>query len=302
MEKQDQLAAARQAFDDVAPVAVELYERHLSMSKTWLPHPPPVDRPGVQIEAASRAALVVNLLTEDNLPYYASGSDMYVGTSPPVAAVLSDWMHRWISEEARHSIAIRQYIVNTGFIDLEHLELARMASMQAGWSAGFSNVLEASCYAAIQELATRIAHRNTFVRLPEGPDRDLLMNVVNDENLHHLFYRDLCTAVSEASPSVFVLALEGQLRHFDMPGTAIPGFRELAREIAEAGIYDARIFVEQVARPLIDRHWRIEALRGLSDEAKRARDRLLLRLERIDRLATRRAARSEVMAGGDHQS
>ena len=76
--------------DDVAllealtPEAERLMERHLAASKEWFPHefvPWSLGRdfvPGEEwapddekMPPAVRSALVVNLLTEDNLPYYS---------------------------------------------------------------------------------------------------------------------------------------------------------------------------------------------------------------------------------------
>ena len=53
-------------------------------------------------------------------------------------------------------------------------------------------------YLTLQELATRISHRNTGVLLddPAGCDGDDA-RVAADENLHHLFYRDLASAAIE---------------------------------------------------------------------------------------------------------
>jgi acyl-[acyl-carrier-protein] desaturase len=74
---------------ELEPVAAKLYERHQGVAKEWFPHEMvPYSRgkdfePGKQwmpedadfgsgdteIDEAVRAALFVNLLTEDNLPY-----------------------------------------------------------------------------------------------------------------------------------------------------------------------------------------------------------------------------------------
>ena len=68
---------------ELAPVAEKLYERHLETTKEWFPHElvPYSDardfEPGeewdpseVPMDQAVRSSLLVNLLTEDNLPFY----------------------------------------------------------------------------------------------------------------------------------------------------------------------------------------------------------------------------------------
>ena len=93
-------------------------------------------------------------------------------------------------------------------------------------------------YVALQELATRIAHRNTGRLLGDPAGYDVMMRVAADENLHHLFYRDLATAAIELDPSGWSPAIERQVVGFAMPGTGIPDFAGHAAAIASAGIYD----------------------------------------------------------------
>ena len=95
-----------------------------------------------------------------------------------------------------------------------------------------------SAYVALQELATRIAHRNTGRLLGDSAGYDVMMRVAADENLHHLFYRDLTSAAIELDPSTAVPAIERQVVGFEMPGTGIPDFAAHAAAIAKAGIYD----------------------------------------------------------------
>ena len=146
---------------------------------------------------------------------------------------------------------------------------------------------------ALQELATRIAHHNTGKVIDDPVGYEVMKRVASDENRHHLFYRDLCTAALEIDPSGMVLAIEKQVREFEMPGTGIVDFDTHARAIAKAGIYDFQIHHDQILSPVVVRHWGIENLTGLSDAAERARDALLTRIHRIgkagERLARRRA-------------
>ena len=75
-------------------------------------------------------------------------------------------------------------------------------------------------YVALQELATRIAHRNTGRLLGDRAGYDVMMRVAGDENLHHLFYRDLTRAAIELDPSTAVEAIERQVVGFEMPASA----------------------------------------------------------------------------------
>jgi acyl-[acyl-carrier-protein] desaturase len=120
-----------------------------------------------------------------------------------------------------------------------------------------------------------------------------MARVASDENLHFLFYRDLVTASLQIDPSTTVLALERQVRDFEMPGVGIVDFSDHASAIAKAGIYDLKLHHEQILAPVVLRHWNVEQLEGLSPEAEDARSALLSFIERVERVGRRLAERRE---------
>ena len=73
---------------------------------------------------------------------------------------------------------------------------------------------------------------------------------------------------------------------FDMPGTNIPGYLRKATQLARAGIFDLRIFHDEVLMPIL-RHWRVFELEGLSPEAELERQRLAVYLRDLDANARR---------------
>jgi acyl-[acyl-carrier-protein] desaturase len=148
-------------------------------------------------------------------------------------------------------------------------------------------------YVALQELATRIAHHNTGKLVADRAGYEVMKKVASDENRHHLFYRDLVTAALEIDPSGMVLAIERQVRTFEMPGTGIVDFEAHAKAIAKAGIYDFAIHHDQILVPVVLRHWAIESLEGLTPEAEEARASLVKRIERVGRAGRRFAARRD---------
>src|SRR6266481_9256234 len=90
-----------------------LLERHLKMTKEWFPHElvpwsrgrdfdpgEPWDAAEFPLAEAVRSALYVNLLTEDNLPYYFHAISRLFGEDGAWGA----WNRRWTAEEHRHSI------------------------------------------------------------------------------------------------------------------------------------------------------------------------------------------------------
>jgi acyl-[acyl-carrier-protein] desaturase len=95
----------------------------------------------------------------------------------------------------------------------------------------------------------------------------------------------------KADPSTLMLAIERQVHDFEMPGTGIPDYNRHAKAIAKAGIYDVRIHHEQILMPVVMRDWGVTDLVGLSDEAERARDDLIRRIDRIGKAGRRMAER-----------
>jgi acyl-[acyl-carrier-protein] desaturase len=297
------LSEDQSLLDATASVAESLFERHLAKTKEWFPHelvPWSMGRdfqPGQDwdpeeyaLPDAVRSALYLNLLTEDNLPYYFHAISWLFGED----TVWGAWNRRWTAEEHRHSIVIRDWMTVTRAIDPVVLERARMAQVCTGYApeGKLSNTCEGVVYVTLQELATRISHRNTG-RLLDGPGQDVMAKVAADENFHFLFYRDLATAMIEVDPSRMVMAFETQVKTFQMPGAGILEFARHASATAAAGIYDFNIHYEQILAPVILRNWRLESLTGLTPEAEQSRERTLAHMKRIERVSKRVADRRD---------
>ncbi len=278
------------------PMAGQLYDRHDKTAKEWFPHalvpwshgrdfvagvdwepdelapPPPV-----------RSALFVNLLTEDNLPYYSMEIHEMFGAG----GAWGEWARRWTAEEGRHSIVMRDWMTVTRAIDPVDLERGRMAQVCGGIVPHPESAVRGLVYVTLQELATRISHYNTGKFLTDKFGEEIMKRVAADENLHYLFYRDMTTAAMELDASSVVLAIEAEVREFAMPGVGIPNFETHAKAIAKHQIYDLHIHHEKILVPVVLKHWKVEELTGLSDEAEAARVKLLQRIERIGRAAQR---------------
>lgn len=263
---------------ELEPSVDKLTDHHIGTAKDWFPHQyvpwgrgRDFDGPlgGVPwapeqsaLDPAVRSALIVNLLTEDNLPGY----HLAIGTQTSRDGAWGAWLQRWTAEEDRHAAAIRGYLHATRAVDPVALERARMA--QVGTAAGTTlpGVLGTLAYAALQELATRVSHRNTG-RLSGDPVCErLLARIAQDENLHMVFYRDLLRAALEIDPDPVIGTLEATVGGFRMPGHAMPGFAALAAEVAVAGVYDPAVHHDEVLVPLL-RSLRIFDLGGLGPAA-----------------------------------
>ena len=295
-----------QILAEIEPVAGRLLERHMGVAKEWFPHEMvPYDRgknfesgaqwspgdadfgdAGIEIDEPVRDALFLNLLTEDNLPYYFRDIDRLFGSD----SSYGEWARNWTAEEGRHSIVMRDYMTVSRAVDPVALERARMIQVRGGQVPDPGDAIEALAYVSMQELATRISHRNTGKLMKDEIGTAIMSRVGNDENLHYLFYRDLTSAALEVDPSTTVISIERAVRNFEMPGTGIPDYERMAREVARAGIYDLLIHHDQILEPVVLRHWKVTELTELSPEAEQAREALIKRIERTAKVGKRLAA------------
>jgi len=291
--------------EELHPIAESLLERHLKNAKEWFPHelvpwslgrdfePGEVwDESQAPMDEAVRSALFVNLLTEDNLPHYFRTIDRLYGEDDAWGA----WSKRWTAEEGRHAIVIRDYLTVTRAVDPVALERGRMSQLSGGEVPQPATIADGLVYVTLQEMATRISHRNTGRLLADKRGYEIMARVAGDEQLHHIFYRDTATALLEIDPSMVVLAIERNVKGFEMPGTGIPDFARHAKAIAEAGIYDFAAHHDHILQPIVVKHWGLEHLEGLTPEAEEARTSTLDFIRRVGkagaRMADRRAARA----------
>ena len=275
----------------------ENLDRHLASAEDWMPHESvpwgegrnfavlggePWSAEQSRLSPAARAALELNLLTEDNLPSYHAE----LGSTFGRHGAWGVWVNRWTAEEGRHASCLRDYLLVTRGVDPDRLERDRMATLRAGWDAGDKPLLHACAYVSFQELATRVSHRNTGRYCADPVAEKLLTRIAMDENLHMIFYRNLVQAALEIAPSQTLRAIADEVAGFMMPGSVVPGFARKAAQIAQAGIYDLRIHHDDVILPLL-RHWRVFEAEGLDAEGEQARQDLAAALQALDARAAR---------------
>ncbi|MEU1375926.1 acyl-ACP desaturase [Streptomyces triculaminicus] len=290
--------------------------RHLKVAKEWMPHEyvPWSDGrnfDGVmggeawapeqsKVTEIGRTALIVNLLTEDNLPSYHHEIASLFGRD----GAWGTWVHRWTAEEGRHGIVMRDYLLTSRAVDPVALERFRMQHMSEGFeSDNRHSMLHSVAYVAFQELATRISHRNTGHHSGDPVCDRMLARIATDENLHMVFYRNLLGKAFELAGDQTMCAVRDVVTGFRMPGHGIPGFERAAAQIAIGGIYNLRIHHDDVLQPVL-RFLKVLEITGLGPEGLRAQEELGLFMgglddqarkfdEKREALLARRRARAE---------
>ena len=298
MTTEGQKIQARLIRDLEPVVAVEL-ERHLAVQKNWYPHEyvpwsegrtfaGPLngdawEAKDSRLSPVAQDSLVLNLLTEDNLPSYHTEIAISMGRD----GAWGNWIERWTAEEARHAIVIRDYLMATRGVDPYELEDLRMAHMSLGYQTPYENdMLHTIAYVSFQELATRISHRNTG-KISDDPIAEGMMQRISmDENLHMLFYRNTLSAALDMEPNATMRAITDVVTNFDMPGANMPGFGRKSVQIALAGIYE-------VIAPVL-RAWNVFDRTDLSGDGLKAREDLVAFLEKTGVEAARFEQKREV--------
>ena len=155
----------------------------------------------------------------------------------------------------------------------------------ARWPNSLAHRLRSVAYVSMQELATRISHRNTGIASGDPDCERILSKVAADENLHMLFYRNVLNAAFDLAPDETLTAVSEVVQGFQMPGSTLAGFTRRSAQIAEAGIYDARIHHDQVLAPVL-KVWRVFD-RELSGPGEAARETMAAYLAKLDKAASR---------------
>jgi acyl-[acyl-carrier-protein] desaturase len=272
--------------------------RHLRTAKEWMPHeyvPWSEGRnfDGVlggeawtpdqsKVSDIGRIALVVNLLTEDNLPSYHHEIATVFGRD----GAWGTWVHRWTAEEGRHAIAMRDYLLTSRSVDPVELERFRMQHMAEGFEADSHGALHSIAYVALQELATRVSHRNTGHYSGDPVCDRMLARIATDENLHMVFYRNLLAAALQIVPEQAMRAVADVLAGFRMPGHRIPGFERAAARMAIGGVYNLRIHHDDVLLPML-RHLKVMEMSGLGAEGLRAQEEIGMFMSELNEQAAR---------------
>jgi acyl-[acyl-carrier-protein] desaturase len=143
------------------------------------------------------------------------------------------------------------------------------------------SLFDSVIYVTFQELATRVSHRNTGKACEETVADQLLQRVSADENLHMIFYRDVSAAGFDIAPNQAMTSLHRVLRNFKMPGYTVPEFRRKAVIIAVGGVYDPRIHLDDVVKPVLKK-WRIFEREDFTGEAAAMRDDLGKLIEELE--------------------
>ena len=283
---------------------LELMEVHEQKRPLWYPSevlgPAPGADPERHLEElkkraagipdSARAALALNLLTEEGLPHFHRLLAVYLGDD----SHWRRWNNLWTAEEDRHGTVLNYYVRDTGLVNQRRLEEMQFSYIKSGFQPEWDkDPYRVFAYTTLQERATQQSHSETgrIIGNYEPLLAEVLTNVATEEARHFSFYRTIFEEILKRDPDQALLSASHILPSIEMPGHTMPGFREIADVIRRSGIYGPRDYLRIVQEQI--RYWKIETLNGLNELGKRAQEKILGVPERLQRIAEHIESRSK---------
>ena len=293
-----------EVLEDLEDTVRELMEIHERKRELWFPvdlvGPAPDECPDTHLAALraraegipdpARAALALNLLTEEGLPHFHRLLAVYLGDD----SFWRSWNNLWTAEEDRHGQVLHDYARDTRLLQQRKLEEMQFEYLRAGFHPEWDrDPYRVFAYTTVQERATQFSHSETgkIVAEYEPQLASILSQVAKEEARHYTFYRTVFGEILKRDPDQALHSASFILPAIDMPGVTMPGFRELADVIRRAGIYGPRDYLRIVQEQI--RYWKIESLEGLNELGRKAQEKIMGIPARLRRIAEHMETRSK---------
>jgi acyl-[acyl-carrier-protein] desaturase len=181
----------------------------------------------------------------------------------------------WAYEESKHSLALREYLIQSGHRSAGSMNAFYEALATLEWEVPFKTVRQMSCYGALQEAVTYLGYRTLRDRALTANDKVLgtiFDYIGRDEAAHAGFYRTLLAIDMEDDRDGTIADLAHVIPRFKMPGDGlVPSYNQ---KLVDAGLaHETSWYVERVVMPTlkaVGTTW--EELRGRSRKRAPGRD------------------------------
>src|SRR6185295_17589657 len=172
-----------------------------------------------------RAALALNMLTEEGLPHFHRLLAVYLGDD----SYWRLWNNLWTAEEDRHGQVLHDYARDTRLFDQRKIEEMQFEYLRRGFHPEWDrDPYRVFAYTTVQERATQFSHGETGRIVGEYEPRlaEVLAHVAKDEARHYAFYRSVFELILERDPNAALHSASFILPAIDMPGVTMPGFKD----------------------------------------------------------------------------
>ena len=291
----------------------ELVQKYLKPIETiWQPSDflPPSDSPEFfeevrEIQELAKdmdydlwAVLIGDTITEEALPTYESWLMDLEGVDQEKSYGWSKWVRAWTAEENRHGDLLNKYLYLSGRVNMREMEISTHHLLNDGFDIGTGrDPYRNFVYTSFQELATNISHRRVATLSKQSGNIRLAKicgTIASDEARHANAYIDFIKRIFELDPSEVMLAFEDMMKkkivmpaHFlrETGGAIGELFTHFSDAAQRIGVYTTHDYVDILDDLL--KIWSIEHVKGLNDQAERARDFLMALPQRLRRISER---------------
>lgn len=167
------------------------------------------------------------------------------------------WWHvNWGYEEAKHALALREYLVRTGQRTMDQMIDFETDVLRKRWTLPFGTIRQMVCYGALQEKTTWMIYRRQMLATRQSGD-ELLTSIYRfisrDEAAHGGFYLDVIGSCLAEDREGTIADLCHVFSRFTMPAyDLVPDYESRVRVMRAVGI-DRKVFLSEVFLPILSR-------------------------------------------------
>ena len=161
----------------------------------------------------------------------------------------------WAYEESKHSIALMEYLMQSGRRTPEQMFDLQNRLMQVEWDLPFDTARMMTIYGCFQEMSTFVIYVKQEQRAKDVGDECLAtifrLNA-RDEIAHCRFYQDVVKVLLEEDREGTLRDIAHVAKNFKMPGVGIvPDYEARIAVMREEGKVDRAVFLQKVFFPVL---------------------------------------------------
>jgi acyl-[acyl-carrier-protein] desaturase len=161
----------------------------------------------------------------------------------------------WGYEESKHSLALEMWLTKSGSRTENQIREFEELILGREWNLPYNTPLEMMIYTTLQEFATALNYRGLRKVVENAGDPALskvLALLARDEVGHFQFFKDGVRLYMTQDRDRVLEALNFVIHSFRMPATdIIPDWDTQGEIIERLGIFDDRIYLRDVVRPVL---------------------------------------------------